>query len=292
MKLQILLLALALPCTSLFSQTTYTWDGGGGDQLWNTATNWNPDGVPGALNNVVINNGFIVNVNVNAVMNNFDFTNPNGGAYLVGSGSLTINGTFNMLGNVGTSGGVTINGTLNWDYTFQGSGIVNCNGTTNVGATFAAATSGMIVKLYGGGNWINDAVQYGDGRQYAGVGSLGGKPALFMVNWETQQFSQPVVTQGFLQGVTTLKGVCALANGQGFGVVGTEFTASGIRMYIAKLDAGGSIVWEQTYDDYTIGSDIVATPDGGMLVGGQETCDNLACNYPVLYKLDSNGDFE
>ncbi|MBK8568199.1 MAG: PKD domain-containing protein [Saprospiraceae bacterium] len=141
-------------------------------------------------------------------------------------------------------------------------------------------------------DWVNDAVQYGDGRQYAGVGSLGGKPAFFMVNWETQQFSQPVATQGFLPGVTILRGVCALANGQGFGVVGTEYTATSIRLYVAKLDAGGSILWQKTYDDYTIGSDIVATPDGGFLVGGQEICDNLACNYPILYKLDGNGDFE
>jgi hypothetical protein len=33
-----------------------TWDGGGGDGKWTTTTNWNPDGVPGAFDDVSLDN--------------------------------------------------------------------------------------------------------------------------------------------------------------------------------------------------------------------------------------------
>jgi len=38
------------------SAATVTWDGGGGDSHWGTATNWDPDGVPNPPDNVVFGN--------------------------------------------------------------------------------------------------------------------------------------------------------------------------------------------------------------------------------------------
>jgi hypothetical protein len=48
-----ILSALAVMATSS-PATSVTWDGGGSDGLWATPTNWNPDGVPLAADNVVV----------------------------------------------------------------------------------------------------------------------------------------------------------------------------------------------------------------------------------------------
>ncbi|MEP0861294.1 MAG: hypothetical protein HRF52_07625, partial [Ignavibacterium sp.] len=41
----------------VISQVKYTWNGGTG--IWQTASNWSPNGVPGATDTVVINSGTI-----------------------------------------------------------------------------------------------------------------------------------------------------------------------------------------------------------------------------------------
>ena len=55
-----------------------TWDGGGADNNWNTAANWNPDGTPAygtATFSGSVRNGPVLNVNYN--MNQLNF--PSGG---------------------------------------------------------------------------------------------------------------------------------------------------------------------------------------------------------------------
>jgi hypothetical protein len=138
---------------------------------------------------------------------------------------------------------------------------------------------------------VNDVVEYADGASYAAVGNLDGKPTFFTIRYQDLYFLPPVITQGFSSGVTTLSGVCVLPNGQGFAVCGSEFTADGYWAFVAKIDNAGNIVWQKRLSDYSISTDIIATPDGGMLVGGQEATASLVPNYPVLYKLDSNGDY-
>jgi len=141
---------------------------------------------------------------------------------------------------------------------------------------------------------VSDAVQYGNGASYAGVGSLGDKPTFFAFSYQNQTFSQPLVVQGFTTGSLTLNGVCALANGQGFGICGTEFSGGAYSIFVAKLSSAGNIVWQKRLSTggLALGMDIISTPDGGMLVGGAEICASLTCYYPVLYKLDGNGDFQ
>ena len=50
-------LSSVLSLLSTVSAAVVTWDGGGGDTSWHTANNWNPDGVPGAADDVTINIG-------------------------------------------------------------------------------------------------------------------------------------------------------------------------------------------------------------------------------------------
>lgn len=69
-----------------FSQTTYTWFGGGGN--WNTPSNWQPNGVPGANDVAIINSGTVL-VTGDVTVNGFSL---NGGVFY-GAGKLSVSGT-------------------------------------------------------------------------------------------------------------------------------------------------------------------------------------------------------
>ncbi len=51
------------PCTTVI--TTIVWDGGGADNNWNTAANWNPDRIPTATDLVIFNGTSSKNAFVN-----------------------------------------------------------------------------------------------------------------------------------------------------------------------------------------------------------------------------------
>lgn len=142
---------------------------------------------------------------------------------------------------------------------------------------------------------VHDAVQYGNGASYAAVASLAGQPTFFAFNYQNQGFTEPLVVQGFTSsGTLNLTGICALANGQGFGICGYENTASASFIIVARVNAAGNILWQKRLGSgvLSFGFDIISTPDGGFLVGGTEACPSLACTQPVLFKLDGNGDYQ
>ncbi len=139
---------------------------------------------------------------------------------------------------------------------------------------------------------LSDAIPYNNNNAYAAVGEMAGRPLFFTVNWQNQNFSQLLIVQNFPSGVSRLSGVCELSDGSGFAVCSNELTSEGFWIYLAKIAHNGTVLWQKRLGTRAIFGDIVATPDGGMLVGGMETCGNLSCNYPVLFKLDTNGDFE
>ena len=76
------LLALSLVVFSITSKSQITWDGEGGDGLWSTAANWVGDVVPGAGDNVLLDNFFLAG--------NYVVTLPNTSVTVV---SLTITPT-------------------------------------------------------------------------------------------------------------------------------------------------------------------------------------------------------
>lgn len=45
---KVLCLIFVLGLTGSASATDYFWDGGAGDNLWDSANNWNPNGTPGS----------------------------------------------------------------------------------------------------------------------------------------------------------------------------------------------------------------------------------------------------
>jgi PKD repeat protein len=144
---------------------------------------------------------------------------------------------------------------------------------------------------------LADAIQFGNGSSYAGIGYIDGSPTFFTVDYSSQDkaFNALKYVTGFGNAYIQLKGVCKLANNQGFGFCGTINTGTNfgdVAIFVAKIDNSGQIVWKKTWNRRSAAGDIIATPDGGMLVGGQEFANDLTSNFPVLYKLDLNGNFE
>jgi len=88
-----------------FAQVKYTWTGGSGS--WQTASNWNPNGVPGVADTAVINSGTVTidqSVTIASLFQN--------GATINGIGDLTITHSFLYLsGTHGGTGTTTISST-------------------------------------------------------------------------------------------------------------------------------------------------------------------------------------
>ncbi|MEZ4761868.1 MAG: hypothetical protein R3C26_01285 [Calditrichia bacterium] len=59
------------------AQTTYTWNVL--DGTWDTATNWSPNGIPGATDNVIISNGILRMNGVDHAINNINISQVSGG---------------------------------------------------------------------------------------------------------------------------------------------------------------------------------------------------------------------
>ena len=120
MRFYIVVLFLLLSSITVFSQKI--WDGGGGNTNWGTGANWDPDGVPGAGDDVIIIDGVTVTINVNAVCNN-----------------LTI--------GQGVSGGLQTDGT-NRIVTVNGKLVVNQGASFNARMAFPLTVTDS-TKIYG-----------------------------------------------------------------------------------------------------------------------------------------------
>ena len=97
---------------------------------WNTSANWNPNGIPGAGDNVTIPDSATVLINTSTTLENF----VNNGAVTTATGDLTINGNYSGTGSLSASS-ITINFKGDVDFsqgTFSGSShTVKLNGTAS-----------------------------------------------------------------------------------------------------------------------------------------------------------------
>ncbi len=97
------------------SAVDYTWSSFFGSTNWNSALNWNPNGIPGAGDNVTIS-GFILNVPQvpagGATVNDFTIENGAllGAAINLNGGTLTINGNAEFNAGELTNGSIVCNG--------------------------------------------------------------------------------------------------------------------------------------------------------------------------------------
>lgn len=104
-----------------------TWDGGGGNNSWNTATNWSPDGVPTVNHSVTLSGANTIDIDVAANTKNLTVSNA-GLVLTIQSGfSLNVNGNFTQS-----------DGTVNTATTFP-----TVSGTVSMsGGTFGYTASG------------------------------------------------------------------------------------------------------------------------------------------------------
>ncbi len=71
--------------------------------------------------------------------------------------------------------------------------------------------------------------------------------------------------------IDTRDGVATIA-GDGFVATGRYMSATGVRPFLARVDANGALLWSVLYDQYTLydaGWGVAAASDGGFIIGGK-----------------------
>ncbi len=133
----------------VMSQVKYTWNGGTG--IWQTASNWNPNGIPGAADTVVFNSGTLTNDSLVFVASLFQ----NGG---------TINGT----------GEINIIDSLSFTYGIHsGTGATKLLGGCN-GVISSSQSKQLSRSLINEGflTWIEANVQFSSGAVFTNNGTF------------------------------------------------------------------------------------------------------------------------
>lgn len=169
----VLVLATGVTLVMADGAAAQTWDAGGGDSNWDTATNWDGDAVPGAGGVVIIDDGTLtfeptLNVDsanlastaISALTLTVDGTLNSPGVTLSGTGSLIINATRTVRGSSTADTAITMGstGTLTNNGTIQGTLTITGGTTNNAGVVTGATTiSGGILNLNAGSNLSDTA---------------------------------------------------------------------------------------------------------------------------------------
>jgi hypothetical protein len=143
--LMLILLLIAGPAGATESESgsaallAYQWVGGTGD--WDEATNWNPVGVPGPGDAVTIASGEVTTSGVRTIGD----LSLASGARLLGTGSLTISGVFNMsnvASEISFEGDVSVGGLLTWSGgRMSGTGTTTADGGLTVSGSAGSSTN-------------------------------------------------------------------------------------------------------------------------------------------------------
>jgi PKD repeat protein len=138
---------------------------------------------------------------------------------------------------------------------------------------------------------VNDAVQF-SGNRYAIVGSYNGNVSLMAFTYSISTINAFDFVKNF-PSLFSLTSICVLDGNQGFGVSGIT---KDNKIYAAKLNISGDIVWEKTYNVNSFAfslTDIAYTYwDGGFVIVGTEWCTDLTCSNPVIMKTDAQGNID
>jgi filamentous hemagglutinin family protein len=138
---------------NLFLAATTNWTGGGADDFWSNAANWD-QGVPGASDSAVIGFGSSFNITIVAAANTGTLSLASDASITMTGGSLNIGSSALLDGNFSISGGtltgngaITANGNFNWTGgSIAGLGLL----TTTALTTFNNAGALTLSR-----NWIN-----------------------------------------------------------------------------------------------------------------------------------------
>ncbi|GHC03491.1 PEP-CTERM sorting domain-containing protein [Cerasicoccus arenae] len=145
MKIPVLTAAAILAGSLSTQAATISWDGGGGDNLWFTPTNWDTDTVP------------VLNGTDDAVLNASAQYDPGGDFVLQGGSTLTVQngGHWEQINGVawiqGVGGNLVVEAGGIFDTGTAGNMIRDAGTSISVGGTFS----------YNAGNFIYDPVNFG-----------------------------------------------------------------------------------------------------------------------------------
>ena len=188
-----------------FAQVKYTWNGGTGS--WQTASNWNPNGVPGAADTAVVNSGTVTTDQAVTVAGIFQ----NGGI-INGTNNISITAKFIWVsGTQGGTGTTTIAST--------GTGIF----TTQNGKTLSRtlANDGLLEVQSSG------AVSFSTGAQVINNGTID-----FQIN----------ISFGNSNGTIVNNGTIINSSAGGGGISGAPFTNNGtVNIQSGELSSSGGI---------------------------------------------------
>ena len=145
--LMLILMLIAVPAVAAAAEAesesaalaAYQWVGGTGN--WDAATNWSPAGVPGPGDTVTISSGEVTTSGLRTIS---ALTLTSGGR-LLGTGSLTITGTFdlnNAASDITFAGDIFVGGLLTWSGgRMSGTGTTIAGGGLTVSGTAGSATN-------------------------------------------------------------------------------------------------------------------------------------------------------
>lgn len=166
--------AAVCACAARSEGAVKTWDGGGGTLLWSNAANWDPDGIPGAADDVVIDApGSITVAYLSLGTSIHSLTCAE--TLSIGISSLSIaapstiaNLKYTNAGTLTGAGDVTVTGTatLNNSGVLAGTGhlIVAAGGTLTISGVFAIQKN---IDNYGTGTWSGGNVFFAGGSNAA-----------------------------------------------------------------------------------------------------------------------------
>lgn len=159
---------LVLAATTAAQAATFTWDGGGTDNFWQTDANWNPDGKPATDGTATL--AFSGNTR-NAAANNFTENTVFAGINLMNDGTsgktaaFTLSGTSLTLGGniTSTAASAAITDTISLPFLLSGTRTVTVNNNHHLTVSGVIGETGGsfgLIKTGGGNLTLNGANAY------------------------------------------------------------------------------------------------------------------------------------
>ncbi|NBC08822.1 MAG: hypothetical protein GVY26_16650, partial [Bacteroidetes bacterium] len=138
---KLLLFSLLLLCP-IAGQAQITWDGGGGTSDWGTAANWNPDGVPGVGDKILLDN----NVTITGVSSSF---NPPAQISVAGGATVTFDMSLLVVGD-GTTAEHSIVVNANSSVVFASGPVALAPPTTRQAITIESGADNASIQVNSG----------------------------------------------------------------------------------------------------------------------------------------------
>lgn len=261
----VLLSILMFDTTSVFAATK-TWDGGGDGVNWNSANNWNTNGVPAAGDNAFIPAGFTVIVSANATINSIIFSSSNNPATRI----LTVNSGVVLT----VTSGITLqnDNKTSMSAEIAGAGTINCasvrvggtttslsgDATTTLTSTISTLSISGNLRLDGEDNGSNDNNSVLN--LNSGSVNVGGTVNLIAEFGSTATLT---LANGAQTGTLTLSGASP------FSTIDADetFTANGTEATVNYSSTGAQTVNPIIYTNLTLSGSGVKTTTGVTVNG-------------------------